>query len=145
MRPSPVVVLLGSALTLVACGEESTSERKIKITGSVLISESSHFLQTGESCTGANELASVREGLTVTIDNQTTATLANGFITESGNCRFLFLTGIPDKPDPKRYEVKLDGFPPEVGFVDTQVARSWQTEDSDGWIAIQMDQGRAEE
>jgi hypothetical protein len=145
MRPSAVVFLLGSALTLVACGSESTSEPKIKITGSVLISGSSHFSRTGESCTGANELASVREGVPVTIDNETTATLANGYITLAGDCRFLFVTEIPDKPDPKRYEFTVEGFPPMIAYVNTQDIRRWQTDDSAGWVTIYLDQGRAEE
>jgi hypothetical protein len=142
-RPSTVVFLLGSALTLVACGEESTNGPTIKVTGSVLISEPSHFSRTAESCTGANKLAGVRAGLTVTIDNETTATLAEGSITQAGSCRFLFVTEIPDKPDPKRYEVKLEGFPPVVEFVHTQDLMPWQTDDSDGWVAILLDQGEA--
>jgi hypothetical protein len=145
MRPSSVIFLLGSALTLVACREESTGERTITITGSVLIAESSHFSRTGESCTGANELARVREGLTVTIDSETTATLASGYITRAGNCRFLFVTEIPDKPDPKRYSFMVEGFPPEIRFVDTQDPTRWQTDDSDGWVTILMDQGEDEE
>jgi hypothetical protein len=145
MRPSTVVFLLGSALTLVACGEERPNEPKIKITGSVLIAESSHFSRTGESCTGANELASVRDGLTITIDNETTATLASGYITQAGNCRFLFVTELPDKPDPKRYEFTLEGFPPVVEFVTTQDLRRWQTDDSAGWVSILLDQGEDEE
>lgn len=135
------VVLVGAALTLVACsgGDGGGDGSTITITGSVLILEPSNFARTGPSCKGAGTLAGVREGATVTIDDATTATLSDGAVTGEGNCRFLFDAAIPEKGDLERYRFEVDGMPPVAVPVNTRQRIDWQAEDANGWVTIGWD------
>lgn len=131
-RLATVVAVLASILALAACGGEST----IKITGSVLIERSSDFKTNAGTCTGSGDLSAVREGAIVTVDEDVTATLSDGFVTVEGNCRLMFVAKVPDKDVPKRYDFEVQGMPPVFGIVNTSNPIDWQSADSDGWVTI---------
>ncbi|MBA3414052.1 MAG: hypothetical protein H0U10_02365 [Chloroflexia bacterium] len=135
------VVLLGSVLLLAACGGPDTavSGRAITVTGSALILDPSNFSRSGSSCTGAGAFSTVREGASITVDGDTTATLSSGSITEEGNRRLLFEVDIPDKDVPKRYDFRVEGMPSVIGIVNTQTPNYWQSPDADGWVTLGWD------
>lgn len=123
---------------LIACGG-SGGGRPISVTGSVLILNSSHFEQSGQTCRGVGTFSGVRDGASVKVDGNTTANLAGGSISEEGNCRFLFEVEIPDKEFPKRYDFRVEGMPSVTGIVNTENSIYWQSPTADGWVTIGWD------
>ncbi len=99
----------------------------------------SHFSDNGSGCTGEGSFTRVRDGATVTVDGDATATLSAGEISQEGNCRFLFEVMLPEKDVPKRYQVQVAGMPPVTGLVNTDTPIYWQSPDADGWVTIGWD------